>query len=264
MICTCRRYGLKCVAACGKCRGEICENAEIETEEENTFVHNTISVEVDEFKPFVGIILKDGVLLHSDGSVRDPVLFTNFNTVDIPPTGKHYIYIRNSDGAWIIDQLNHFIGHNRNIPGNQVNPVELQTVTGDFNGNADAYEASYYGYYIPYVETYQELIEVNKSSLVFPFSSDKKENVLPVRNSDYEARRIILSATTATTSITLSEFVIFLNAFHVSSIHIDNSILANASGAYEHIKEVTRPSKVPVIRKKSKLLEISELNLSET
>ncbi|KAG1654325.1 Glutamate receptor 4 [Nymphon striatum] len=28
MICTCRRYGLKCVAACGKCRGEICENAE--------------------------------------------------------------------------------------------------------------------------------------------------------------------------------------------------------------------------------------------
>ena len=26
--CTCRRYGLKCVAACGTCRGDICENAE--------------------------------------------------------------------------------------------------------------------------------------------------------------------------------------------------------------------------------------------
>ena len=29
MICTCRRYGLKCVASCGKCRGEICENVEV-------------------------------------------------------------------------------------------------------------------------------------------------------------------------------------------------------------------------------------------
>lgn len=26
--CTCRRYGLQCVAACGTCRGEICENVE--------------------------------------------------------------------------------------------------------------------------------------------------------------------------------------------------------------------------------------------
>ena len=26
--CTCKRYGLKCVAACGKCRGETCENNE--------------------------------------------------------------------------------------------------------------------------------------------------------------------------------------------------------------------------------------------
>lgn len=27
-LCTCKRYGLRCVAACGKCRGEICENGE--------------------------------------------------------------------------------------------------------------------------------------------------------------------------------------------------------------------------------------------
>ena len=26
--CTCKRYGLKCVAACGKCRGEACESNE--------------------------------------------------------------------------------------------------------------------------------------------------------------------------------------------------------------------------------------------
>ena len=26
--CTCKRYGLKCVPACGKCRGEDCENNE--------------------------------------------------------------------------------------------------------------------------------------------------------------------------------------------------------------------------------------------
>ena len=29
MLCTCKRYGLKCVAACGRCRGEICENVEV-------------------------------------------------------------------------------------------------------------------------------------------------------------------------------------------------------------------------------------------
>ena len=27
--CTCKKYGLQCVAACGKCRGEICENIEV-------------------------------------------------------------------------------------------------------------------------------------------------------------------------------------------------------------------------------------------
>ena len=26
--CTCKQYGLRCVAACGKCRGEVCENIE--------------------------------------------------------------------------------------------------------------------------------------------------------------------------------------------------------------------------------------------
>ena len=26
---TCKKYGLKCVAACGQCRGEICENSEV-------------------------------------------------------------------------------------------------------------------------------------------------------------------------------------------------------------------------------------------
>ena len=29
MLCTCNRYGLKCVSACGRCRGEICENVEV-------------------------------------------------------------------------------------------------------------------------------------------------------------------------------------------------------------------------------------------
>ena len=28
MLCTCRKYGLICVAACGQCRGEIYENLE--------------------------------------------------------------------------------------------------------------------------------------------------------------------------------------------------------------------------------------------
>ena len=29
ILCTCEIYGLKCVAACGQCRGEICENSEV-------------------------------------------------------------------------------------------------------------------------------------------------------------------------------------------------------------------------------------------
>ena len=29
MLCMCKRYGLKCVAACGQYRGETCENSEI-------------------------------------------------------------------------------------------------------------------------------------------------------------------------------------------------------------------------------------------
>ena len=29
ILCTCKIYGLKCVAACGQCRGEICENSEV-------------------------------------------------------------------------------------------------------------------------------------------------------------------------------------------------------------------------------------------
>ena len=29
MLCTCKKYGLKCIAASGQCRGEICENSEV-------------------------------------------------------------------------------------------------------------------------------------------------------------------------------------------------------------------------------------------
>ena len=29
MLCSCRRYGLRCVSACGNCREEICENIEV-------------------------------------------------------------------------------------------------------------------------------------------------------------------------------------------------------------------------------------------
>ena len=29
MLCSCRRYGVICVSACGKYRGEICDNVEV-------------------------------------------------------------------------------------------------------------------------------------------------------------------------------------------------------------------------------------------